>query len=175
MVNLYQHIGWSSLRDDILAAISWGAKAIFIDPITNLTSGFNPSEANVELEKIAEELSVIAKDHNVVVFIFCHLKAPDGSISKEQRNKFYRDGKYIGLGNCPHEFGGDIYSTQFAGSRAMMRKCNMMIGFEGNKDPELENNVRCVRNLKILEDRAFGVNGIYPLFWNEQSTLFKEC
>lgn len=175
MVDLYQHMGWGSLKDDIIASIAWGAKAIFIDPITNLTSGMAAADANTKLEEIAEELSVIAKDHEVVIFIFCHLKAPEGMVSKDARAKAYREGKYIGLGNCPHELGGDIYSAQFAGSRSMMRKCNMMIGFEGNKDPELAQEIRNVRHLKILEDREFGVNGVYPIYWNNNTSLFKEC
>jgi len=174
MINLYQHLGWNSLKEDILSSIAWGAKAVFIDPITNLTSGMSSADANTKLEEISGELSVIAKDHNVVVFIFCHLKAPEGSISKDQRLKSYHDSKYIGLGNCPHELGGDIYSNQFAGSRTMMRTCNMMIGIEGNKDPDLPVEVRNIRNLKILEDREFGVNGIYPLYWNNNTSLFKE-
>lgn len=174
MVDLYQHIGWSSLKDDIIAAIGWGAKAIFIDPITNLTSGMNSAEANVELEKISQELSVIAKDHEVVIFIFAHLKAPEGNLSKEKREKYYRDGQYIGLGTCPHESGGSVYSNQFAGSRAMMRSCNMMIGMEGNKDADLEEERRNIRHLVVLEDREFGVTGRYPLYWAKDSTLFKE-
>lgn len=173
-VDAYQHVGWDSLKNDILEAVEMGFKAFFIDPITNLVGGINSADANTELERISEDLSVIAKDHNVVVFIFCHLKAHDGSISKEQRAKYYRDGKYIGLGNCPHELGGDVHSNQFAGSRAMMRRCHQMIALECNKDPDLEENIRNIRHLKILEDRTYGVNGRYPLFWSNQNGMFSE-
>lgn len=175
MVDLYQHIGWESLKADIIASAAWGAKAIFIDPITNLTDGMSPGDANVKLEEISKDLSVMAKDLNIVIFIFCHLKAHDGSIGKEARERQYRDNKFIGLGNCPHEMGGDIFSNQFAGSRSMMRKCNMMVGFEGNKDPDLPDEVRNVRSLKILEEREFGANGNYPIYWNANSSIFSEC
>lgn len=174
MVNLYQHLGWDSLRDDIIAAAHWGAKAVFIDPITNLTNGMPAGDANAELQKIAQDLAALALDLNIVVFIFCHLKEPEGNIAKEKREKYYRDGKYIGLGTCPHELGGDVLSAQFAGSRAMMRSCNAMLGLEGNKDEALDDNIKNIRNLVLLEDREFGETGRIPLFWSKNSTLFQE-
>lgn len=151
-----------------------GAKAVFIDPITNLTNGVNAADANTELQKIAQDLAAMALDLNIVVFIFCHLKAPDGNIAKEKREKYYRDGKYIGLGVCPHELGGDVVSSQFAGSRAMMRSCNMMLGLEGNKDEALDDNIKNIRNLVLLEDREFGETGRFPIFWSKNTTLFQE-
>ena len=174
MVNLYQHLGWDSLRDDIIAAANWGAKAVFIDPITNLTNGVNAADANTELQKIAQDLAAMALDLNIVVFIFCHLKAPDGNIAKEKREKYYRDGKFIGLGTCPHELGGDVVSAQFAGSRAMMRSCHMMLGIEGNKDEALPENVKNIRHLVLLEDREFGETGRFGIFWNKHTTRFSE-
>lgn len=121
VLNLYQHIGWESLRKDMVAAAEWGARAHFIDPITNLTNGVNSAEANTMLQGIAQDVSALALDLDIVVFMFCHLKAPEGSISADQRAAKYKQGKYIGLGNCSHEMGGDVNSSQFAGSRAMMR------------------------------------------------------
>lgn len=174
MVNLYQHLGWQSLKSDIISAVSWGAKAVFIDPITNLTNGENAGDANSKLQEIAQDLAAMALDYNIVIFIFCHLKEPQDNISREKREKFYRDGKYVGLGNCPHELGGDISSAQFAGSRAMMRSCNMMLGLEGNKDAELADEIRNIRHLVLLEDREFGETGRFGLYWNKETTLFKE-
>lgn len=175
MVNLYQHLGWESLKDDILSAVNWGAKVVFIDPITNLTNGENSGEANTKLQEIAQDVAAMAHDHNIVIFLFCHLKAPDSNITKEKREKFYHDGRYIGLGNCPHEMGGDIYSSQFAGSRAMMRSCTLMLGIEGNKDAEIPEEARNMRNIKILEDREFGETGVFPVYWNKETTLFVEA
>lgn len=174
MVNLYQHLGWDSLRDDIIAAAGWGAKAVFIDPITNLTNGVNAGDANTELQRIAQDLAALALDLNIVVFIFCHLKAPEGNIAKEKRDKMYREQKFIGLGSCPHELGGDVVSAQFAGSRAMMRSCNMMLGLEGNKDADLPDEVRNIRNLVLLEDREFGETGRFNLYWSKNTHKFSE-
>ena len=174
MVNLYQHLGWETLKSDIIAAVGWGARAVFIDPITNLTNGIDSGEANVKLQAIAQDLAAMALDYNIVIFIFCHLKAPEGNIAKEKREKLYRDGKFIGLGNCPHELGGDVNSAQFAGSRAMMRSCNLMLGLEGNKDDELDPEVKNMRDLVLLEDREFGETGRFPLYWNNKTTMFVE-
>lgn len=175
MVNLYQHLGWESLKQDIISAVGWGAKAIFIDPITNLTNGVDAGDANTKLQEIAQDLAAMALDYNIVIFIFCHLKAPEGNIAKEKREKYYHDGKYIGLGNCPHELGGNVYSAQFAGSRAMMRSCNMMLGLEGNKDPDVtDEGVKNMRHLVLLEDREFGETGRFHLHWNPNTTKFEE-
>jgi len=154
MIDLYQEIEWETLKGDIRAAAHEGCKAIFIDPITNLTNGMNAADANVKLQAIAQELSSMAKDLDVVMFIFCHLKAPDNGV--------------------PHERGGKVFSAQFAGSRAMMRSCNLMIGIEGNKDAELDPEERNIRTLEILEDREFGVTGRFPLYWDSATGLFNE-
>jgi len=175
LVNLYQHLGWETLKADIIAAVSWGARAIFIDPVTNLTNGIDSGDANTKLQEIAQDLAAMALDYNIVVFIFCHLKAPEGNIAKDKREKLYRDGKTIGLGNCPHELGGDVVSAQFAGSRAMMRSCNMMLGLEGNKDSDLPVETKNMRHLVLLEDREFGETGRFPLYWNPETTQFVEA
>jgi twinkle protein len=174
MLDLYQHMGWDGLKAHIIEAAEWGAKAVFIDPITNLTNGMQSDQANVKLQEIAQELSAMAKDHEIAIFIFCHLKAPEGNINKDARLRKYSEHNYVGLGNCPHELGGDVLSSQFAGSRAMMRSCNYMIGIEGNKDRELEEHVRNRRHLTLLEDREFGESGSVELVWDRATTLFRE-
>ena len=49
-----------------------------------------------------------------------------------------------------------------------------MIGIEGNKDPDLPKEVRNIRNLRVLEDREFGVSDKFPIYWNDQTSLFEE-
>lgn len=154
MLNLYQHLGWETLKADIREAASDGCKAIFIDPITNLTNGMNAADANVKLQEIAQELSAMALDLNVVIFIFCHLRNPDGG--------------------PPHERGGEVLSSQFAGSRAMARSCNLMLGLEGNRDPNLTPEERNMRTLVLLEDREFGEVGRFKLYWDAATGMFNE-
>lgn len=175
MVDLYQHMGWDTLKTDIIHAANEGVKAVFIDPITNLTAGMNAADANTFLTGFAREISAISKDKKIVTFLFCHLKAPEGNISYDQRQKKYNEQIYHGLGNCPHEKGGSVESAQFAGSRAMMQSANLMLGLEGNKDDDLPQHIRNMRWLKILEDREFGNSATIPLYWNDKTTLFNEA
>ena len=154
MLDLYQHVGWETLKADIREAAMEGCKAIIIDPITNLTNGMDAASANVKLQEIAQELSAMALDLNVVIFIFCHLRNPDSG--------------------PPHERGGEVLSSQFAGSRAMARSCNLMLGLEGNRDPNLSAEERNVRTLVLLEDREFGQVGRFGLYWDSATGLFNE-
>ena len=81
------------------------------------------------------------------------------------------------LGTCPHGRGGSISSPQFAGSRAMERSCHMMIGLEGNKDPELKTiapGIQNTRQLVVLESREFPVDEKVRLHWNDKTGQFKE-
>lgn len=154
MLSLYQHLGWQTLQNDIREAVRQGCRAVFIDPITNLVNGVASGEANTVLQEIAQELAAMAKDLNIIIFIFCHLKAPEGGAA--------------------HERGGKVLSHQFAGSRAMMRSCNYMFGLEGNKDPDLPEESRNMRKLVILEDREFGASGYVNLYWDNKTSLFNE-
>lgn len=154
MVNLYQHLGWQTLQGDIRAAAAEGCKAIFIDPITNLTNGMDSATANTKLQEVAQELAAMAKDLDVVIFIFCHLRNPDNG--------------------APHDRGGAVLTSQFAGSRAMGRSCNYMFGLEGNKDPDLPEDERNIRTLVLLDDREFGEVGRFKLFWDKNTGQFNE-
>ncbi len=155
MVNLFQHLGWETLEADIYSAAGWGARAIFIDPITNLTNGLEASVANIKLQEYAQKLAAMALDLNVVIFIFCHLKSP--------------------ANGDDHEHGGAVLSSQFAGSRAMMRSCNLMIGLEGDKSPDLTIEEKNMRSLVLLEDREFGQTGHFPIYWDVHTSLFNEA
>lgn len=174
MLNLYQHLGWTTLKQDIQDAVSSGCKVVMIDPITNLTNGVDAASANTLLAEFSQDLSAMARDLNFAAFLFCHLKAPEGQISEDKRQQYYSKGQYLDLGNCSHEMGGSVYSNQFAGSRAMMRSCNLMLGLLGNKDPELDEASRNIREIRVLEDRAFGTSGKYELFWNRNTGKFVE-
>lgn len=174
MLDLYQHVGWETLKYDIISAASSGVKAVFIDPITNLTNGLSAAEANTKLQEISQDLSSMAKDLNIVIFLFCHCKAPDGVLGKDARQKRYTKDEYVGLGNHPHEYGGDVLSSQFSGSRAMMRSCNLMLGLEGNKDPEIPEHIQRQRWISILEDREFGNTGRVRITWDPKTTRYSE-
>lgn len=154
LLNLYQHVGWGTLEGDIRHAAAEGCKAIFVDPITNLTNGMNAADANVELQKISQEMAALALDLQIVIFIFCHLRNPEGGPE--------------------HSYGGEVLPSQFAGSRAMERSCNYMFGLEGNRSRDLDEDERNVRALVLLSDREFGEAGATGLFWDKHTQQFNE-
>jgi twinkle protein len=154
VINIYQHLGWAGLKQDITAAVAEGCKAIFIDPLTNLTAGVPAGEANTQLQAIAQEYSAMSMDMDFIGFMFCHLLAPESGPT--------------------HERGGAVLSRQFAGSRAMAQKCNYMLGLEGDKDPDLPIEQRNMRSLVLLEDREFGEVGRVPLYYDFKTGLLKE-
>jgi twinkle protein len=112
------------------------------------------ASANTRLQEIAQELAAMSLDLNIVIFIFCHLRNPESG--------------------PPHERGGEVLSSQFAGSRAMARSCNLMLGLEGNRDPNLSNEEKNLRTLVLLEDREFGETGRFKLYWDKNTGLFNE-
>lgn len=155
MLNLYQNIYWDTLKDDIYAAANEGVKAAFIDPITNLTNGMSTTETNDHLRAVAQDMAVIAKDLDIVIFIFCHLNKPP-------------------KGATPWDRGGKITTDFFAGSSAMARSCNYAIGLQGDKDPEKDLVERNQRELVLLADREFGESGSVKLYWDYKTGLFNE-
>tara|TARA_R100000951_G_scaffold90032_1_gene78171 strand:+ start:15759 stop:17399 length:1641 start_codon:yes stop_codon:yes gene_type:complete len=155
MLDLYQHMDWDTVKRDIIFAASEGYTTVYLDPITNFTNMVGSAEANELLVRMAAEASAMAMDHGLTIHFFCHLLAP----AREKK---------------PHERGGKILSSQFAGSRSMMRSCNYMFGLEGNKDPELEDEERNQRQIVLLEDREHGSTGKVNLFWDKQTGAFEE-
>ena len=151
----YGSTSWDKLKSAIRhAVVVEGCKDIVIDPLTRLTIGMDSAEANTELERISDELSSMAKDLGFFYMIFCHLKAPTTG--------------------APHERGGKVLSSQFTGSRAMMRSCYYMIGIERNKDPELPEVERNTSTFVLLEDRAFGNNGVFQVYYDNETGDYLE-
>ena len=154
LYNSYGSTSWDKLKAAIrYAVIAKGCKDIVIDPLTRLTTGMDSSAANTELERIADEISKMAKDLGFFYMFFCHLKAP-------------QNGK-------PHEEGGTVHSNQFTGSRAMMRACYYMVGIERDKtlEDEYEKNTS---HFCLLEDRAFGMSGRFDVYYDRDTGDYLE-
>ena len=147
LYDCYGSTSWDDLKDAIrYAVIADKCQDIIIDPLTRLTTGMDAAAANTELERVADEISKMAKDLGFFYMFFCHLKSPQG-------------GK-------PHEEGGTVHSNQFTGSRAMMRACYYMVGIE--RDKTLEDEIdRNTSTFVILEDRAFGNSGRFDVFYDK--------
>ena len=56
----------------------------------------------------------------------------------------------------------------------MQRSCHLMLALLGNKDPDLPDEIRNTRELRVLEDRMFGGSGKYQLFYNKNTGRFVE-
>jgi len=154
LVNIYQNVEWETLKADIIEASVGGCKAIFIDPLTVLTTGMTSADANTKLQEIAQNLSTLALDLDVVIFIFTHLKNPSSGPAYDR--------------------GGKINVGDITGSRGMSRSCNMVLGIQGNNDPELEDDERNLRDIVLLSDREFGGAGVQHLWWSNKTSLFTE-
>lgn len=154
LLNLFQTLKWETVKHDIREAVNSGCKAVFLDPLTNFVNGMDSGEANTHLQLIAQEAAEMAADLDIVMFLTCHVKAPESGPD--------------------HTRGGKVLSSQFAGSRAMARSCNLMLGIEGNKDPQLSLEERNMRWITLLEDREFGESGRFQLYWDHNTGLFQE-
>jgi twinkle protein len=174
LLNLYQQLSWESLKNDITQAVDMGCKVVIVDPITSLSNGLSPADANTVLQSFSQELAALAKDLNFVAILFAHLKAPEGQLSEDKRAAYYGKQQYLDLGNCSHEMGGSVYSNQIAGSRAMMRSAHLLLALLANKDPDLPEEVRNTRQLQVLEDRNLGVSAKYSIFYNKNTGRFVE-
>lgn len=154
---LYKNYGrtnWNELKGAIRHAVLVEyVEDVFIDPIIRLVQGMSASDANTELERFADEISKMAKELNFTYYCFSHLKAPEkGS----------------------HEFGAEVMSVQFHGSRAMQRSTYYMIGLQGNKHHELNIKQRNTRELVILDDRKYGRTGLVKLYYDPDTGDFVE-
>lgn len=154
-IDLYQHLGWDTLKGDIYAAKSEGIDAVFIDPITNLTNGMSSSDINTSLQGIAQDLAGLAMDLDIAIFIFCHVNKP-------------------AKGTTPYDRGGKITTADFAGSSGMGRSCNYTLAIEGNRDPDLIEAEKDIRDIVLLDDREFGESGRFQLRWNRNTGIFGE-
>lgn len=153
--NNYGSCSWNVVKGAIRhAVLVEGVQDILLDPISRLTQGMTAAEANTELEKFSDEISKMAIDLKFNYYCFCHLKSPDSGPS--------------------HERGGKVLSSQFTGSRAMMRCCHYMIGLERNKDPDLSLKERNTTTVVILEDRAYGRVGTFKLYYDPQTGDYVE-
>ena len=143
-------LNWEDVKKEIrYNVVTMGCQDIFIDPLTCFTTGMDTGEQNKVLTTIASELQSLAMDLNFTAYVFCHLNKPEGK----------KD----------HARGGSISTKELAGSSAMGRFGNMIIGFEGNKDPDLPIEVQNTRWLNILDEREYGITGKIQLFYNQET------
>lgn len=145
--NINQEIRFSF--DRIVQAIRYhavvtGINHVFFDNITAATQHLTPTEINVEVGRIAMTLAGLADELGLQIFIFSHLNTPSSGPS--------------------HEEGGQVREFQFTGSRALMRWCQVILGFERNKQAEgTEQHLSMIRQMK---NRKYGGTGTVDTIYN---------
>lgn len=153
-LHLYRNFGqndWDDIKQCIrFWVVERGVKFIFLDNITCLVSHLTPSEQNTEISRIASELSGMCNELEFTTFVFSHLNAPSGG--------------------APHEEGGQVKEVQFTGSRSLMRYCQVILGFERNKQAEGE--AKNFSLIRLLKDRKYGKSGcVYTKYNNNTGRL----
>lgn len=113
-------------------------KDVYFDNITAATQHLTPSEINTEVGRIAMTLAGLADELDLQIFIFSHLNTPSSGPS--------------------HEEGGEVKEFQFTGSRALMRWCQVIIGFERNK--QAEGDTKHESRIRLLKQRKYGTTGV---------------
>lgn len=154
ILDVYQDLSWETMKVDITSAAVAGFKAVFVDPLTAATTGLSSSDANTKLQEIAQGLSTIAKDLDIVIFIFTHTRNPKHGAA------FNR--------------GGQIQVGDITGGRAMGRSAHQVIALQSNQDPALPIEERNIRELVLLADRNHGAIGKIKLYWDRFTSLFEE-
>lgn len=149
MMNEGIHLWRSSINqairydfDRIVSAIRYHAtvndvKHIFFDNITAATQHLTTTEINTEVGRIAMTLAGLADELDLQIFIFSHLNTPNSGPS--------------------HEEGGQVKEYQFTGSRALMRWCQVILGFERNK--QAEGDMKHRSKIRLLKQRKYGTTG----------------
>lgn len=153
---LYNNFGqneWSDIKQCIrFWVVEHGVKFIFLDNITTLVAHLTPAEANTEISMIASELAGMCAELNFTTFVFSHLNAPTSG--------------------APHEEGGPVKEVQFTGSRSLMRWCQLIIGFERNK--QAEGDAKNYSVIRLLKDRKYGKSGcVYTKYLAETGRLIQ--
>ena len=153
---LYNNFGqneWEEIKKCIrFWVVENQCKWIFLDNITALVGHMTPAEANTAIGIIASELAMLCKELDFTCFVFSHLNAPNGG--------------------PPHEEGGAVKEVQFTGSRSLMRWCQLIIGFERNK--QADGDAKNYSVIRLLKDRKYGKSGIVHMkYVNETGRLLE--
>jgi len=142
---------WSEVRQLIKeAALVKGVEDVFIDPLTNFTTGMDSSKRNDFLITMTRELAEDARSYGYTAYIFCHL-------NKVREGLSWNEGRVA-------------TSDDFAGSSAMVQAADLAIALSGYKLKEDEEDAEFLnkcRDLNVIDEREYGSLGTVKLIWNE--------
>jgi len=140
--------------DEILQAIRYntlenGVKFHVIDNMTRLVDHLSTTEANEFINKYSSEIESLTAELNIHIDVYSHLNPPKGK------------------GEVDHEMGGEVRSSQFTGSRGIMRCFPILGGFERNKhaDGDLKDN----SYISLIKNRKYGGEGKVKTQYQEKT------
>lgn len=136
---------WGEVEAHVRYFASKGIRFMFIDPLSALVEHLSASEANQELGKIMRDMRRFKVQQGLTFFVVNHLNNP--SSGKD------------------HGAGGDVYGSQFSGSRAQWKYSTALWGLTRDQlaDTEMERNM-C--KLSIIKDRLGGNTGHIHMNYN---------
>lgn len=139
---------WEEVKANIRYFASKGIRIFFIDPLSALIEHLNPSDGNQELGKIMRDMRRFRTQQGLTFFHVNHLNNP-------------QSGK-------DHGAGGDVYGSQFSGSRAQWKYSTALWGLvrdQLSEDPMVRNQVK----LTIIKDRLGGNTGSINLQYDRET------
>lgn len=132
-----------------------GVKIVHLDNLTTLTAHLDSATANIEINRIMAELSMMTKKYEFSCFVYSHLNPPK-------------------TGDA-HEEGGAVKEVQFTGSRGAMRYSSFIWGFERNRNPALSKEEKNLSRISILKVRPIGATpGLVGLEYDSTSGLLAQ-
>ena len=144
---------WEEVKANIRYFASKGIRIFFIDPLSALIEHLSPSDGNQELGKIMRDMRRFRTQQGLTFFHVNHLNNP-------------QSGK-------DHGAGGDVYGSQFSGSRAQWKYSTALWGLvrdQLNEDPTIKNQVKLI----IIKDRLGGNTGSISLQYNRETGRLTE-
>jgi twinkle protein len=144
---------WNEVESQVRYFASKGIKFFFIDPISALVEHLSPSDANTELGRIYRAIRKFRMEQRLTFFIVNHLNNP-------------QSGK-------DHGAGGEVYGSQFSGSRAQWKYSTALWGLVRDQlaeNPDDRNKVKLV----VIKDRLGGNTGYVHLKYNPLTGKLEE-
>ncbi|MQB00680.1 MAG: AAA family ATPase [Actinobacteria bacterium] len=135
---LYDHFGvtdWDVVKSRIrYLAHAEGVKHFFIDHLTAFAA--HAEDERRELEKVMADISGMAQELQVTMYVISHLATPEGK---------------------PHEEGGRVMLRHFKGARAIGFWSHFAFGLE--RDQQAENDIeKSTTTFRVLKDRYTGAS-----------------
>ena len=133
---LYDHFGskdWDTISANIRwLALSAGVEHFYIDHLTALVS--HATDERREIERITAEMSGLAQELGICLYVISHLATPEGK---------------------SHEEGGQVRAKHFKGSRSIIYWAHFMFGLERNTQAE-DLEERQTTTFRVIKDRYTG-------------------